>query len=389
MAASPLLINEPPLQVLPSLARKIGLNEAIIVQQIHYWLNREFKKKHYEGRNWIHNTYDQWQEQFPFWGEKTIRRTIANLEDSQILISFVTRDFKKTKFYTINYDRLQQMKESSEMAENLGSHPSGQNDQIDVPKRADRGGQYDQIDQVKVTRSYNKDTETTLTENTPLLIPPVSEFPKEEEEELKKMLVIWNEFIQAKLHPGKEVYPTPKRFAAFKTFLTEVFQGDQSGWKAYCEKIAQCKFLMGQNTSGFKVTLDWALVPDNAYKILEGAIYDKPTPEPVPVSESSSTNLLEDLYKQVEEGPLKAPWIQIATHLINKIGSNAYKSWFSKATLVEVEHETMTIGIETAFARNYITSHLSQDLEYAIKSAFPSIKYIQFQVNANKGPSLC
>ena len=37
--SSKLLIDEPPLQVLPSLALKIGLNEAIILQQVHYWLN--------------------------------------------------------------------------------------------------------------------------------------------------------------------------------------------------------------------------------------------------------------------------------------------------------------------------------------------------------------
>ena len=33
-----LLIDEPPLMVLPSLAAVIGLNEAIMLQQIHYWL---------------------------------------------------------------------------------------------------------------------------------------------------------------------------------------------------------------------------------------------------------------------------------------------------------------------------------------------------------------
>ena len=35
---SNLLIEEPPLQVLPSLALAVGLNEAIILQQMHYWL---------------------------------------------------------------------------------------------------------------------------------------------------------------------------------------------------------------------------------------------------------------------------------------------------------------------------------------------------------------
>ena len=35
---SNLLINESPLQVLPTLATYIGLNEAIFLQQVHYWL---------------------------------------------------------------------------------------------------------------------------------------------------------------------------------------------------------------------------------------------------------------------------------------------------------------------------------------------------------------
>lgn len=36
---SKLLIDDYPIQVLPKLAKVIGLNEAIILQQLHYWLN--------------------------------------------------------------------------------------------------------------------------------------------------------------------------------------------------------------------------------------------------------------------------------------------------------------------------------------------------------------
>jgi len=36
--SSSLLINESPLQVLPSLAVLVGLNEAIVLQQTHYWI---------------------------------------------------------------------------------------------------------------------------------------------------------------------------------------------------------------------------------------------------------------------------------------------------------------------------------------------------------------
>ncbi len=35
-----LLLNEQPLVVLPELACKIGLNEAIILQQLNYWLHK-------------------------------------------------------------------------------------------------------------------------------------------------------------------------------------------------------------------------------------------------------------------------------------------------------------------------------------------------------------
>lgn len=45
--SSKLLIDEEPLQVLPGLAAVIGLNEALVVQQLHYWLRRS---KHEQRR---------------------------------------------------------------------------------------------------------------------------------------------------------------------------------------------------------------------------------------------------------------------------------------------------------------------------------------------------
>src|SRR5699024_5856084 len=82
---SNLLINEPPLQVLPSLAKAIGLNEAIMLQQVHYWLHHA-KVKH-DGRMWIYKTLDQWHEQdFSFWSLDTIKRTISNLRKMKLLL---------------------------------------------------------------------------------------------------------------------------------------------------------------------------------------------------------------------------------------------------------------------------------------------------------------
>ena len=98
-----LLIAEQPLQILPKLAANIGLNEAILVQQIHYWLQRS--KHNHDGQKWIYNTHESWLEQFPFWSKATLKRVITSLK-SQGLINtgnYNRMKMDRTVWYTINY----------------------------------------------------------------------------------------------------------------------------------------------------------------------------------------------------------------------------------------------------------------------------------------------
>jgi len=103
---SKLLIDEPPLQVLPSLAVKIGLGEAIIVQQIHYWLQRT--KPSDDGFCWVFNSVREWKKQFPFWSENTIFRHLQSLRDAGVLIAEqkAANLFDKTLYYRINYEAI-------------------------------------------------------------------------------------------------------------------------------------------------------------------------------------------------------------------------------------------------------------------------------------------
>lgn len=105
---SKLLIQEPPLQVLPSLAVKVGLKEAIILQQIHYWILSE-KSHERDGLNWIYNTYEGWQEQFPYMTARSLRNAIMELEKKGLLISANYNEKKsdRTKWYTIDYAKLE------------------------------------------------------------------------------------------------------------------------------------------------------------------------------------------------------------------------------------------------------------------------------------------
>ena len=113
-----LLINEEPLLIIPSLARTIGLNESIILQQIHYWLQ---KSQHtFEGVSWIYNTYEGWQKQFPFWSISTIRRAITSLERQGFI---VTSNFNKMKIDNTKWYRLQY-----ELVEELSTHDCSESD---------------------------------------------------------------------------------------------------------------------------------------------------------------------------------------------------------------------------------------------------------------------
>ncbi len=84
-----LLYDEYPLLISPTLATKIGLNEAIILQQINYWtkLNERTGKNFRGGYHWTFNSYSEWRRQFPFLSESTIRRAITKLEKAKLIIS--------------------------------------------------------------------------------------------------------------------------------------------------------------------------------------------------------------------------------------------------------------------------------------------------------------
>lgn len=143
---SKLLIEDRPLMVLPSLAVAIGLNEAIILQQLHWWLDKSANV--IDGHSWVYNTYSQWQEQFPFWSDKTIRRAIGTLESKGLVVStseYNKMGIDKTKWYRIDYDKL-----------NLVSSPSGQNDQSSWSNCPHPSGQNDQTNNHRVPKSTTK-----------------------------------------------------------------------------------------------------------------------------------------------------------------------------------------------------------------------------------------
>ena len=96
---APLLVQEPPLQVLRGLAKEIGLNEAIVLQQVHY------RQQRGEGvrDGWLRRTYREWHNDFPFWSSRTIERIFNSLRNQDLLLIEDGDGTDRALRYRINY----------------------------------------------------------------------------------------------------------------------------------------------------------------------------------------------------------------------------------------------------------------------------------------------
>lgn len=112
------LFNTHPLVVNKQLATILGLNEALVLQQVNYWLedNKKNKRNYYKGRYWTYNTISKWQKEFPFWSILTVKSIFKKLIDMKLIIvdNFNLYQADKMLWYTINYYELERLiKENS------------------------------------------------------------------------------------------------------------------------------------------------------------------------------------------------------------------------------------------------------------------------------------
>ena len=161
-----LLLDEYPVLFSAKLAAEIGLNEAILLQQINYWIKRTNNVR--DGYKWVYNSVSQWAKQLPFFSESTIKRTIKSLKDKELIItgSYNVKNFDKTSWYRINYEAL------NELAEKMEEDPEEdypENDES-VDYRLVQNDPMDSVkmvpsDSVNLTRPIPKTTTKTTTKN--------------------------------------------------------------------------------------------------------------------------------------------------------------------------------------------------------------------------------
>lgn len=158
---SKLLINESPLQVQPSLAMAIGLNEAIFLQQLHYWLGATRFTR--DGKKWVYNTYADWLLQLKYTSESTLKRTIKSLKHQKLIHveHFEKLRSNQVSFYSIDYEVLAIISENIEQA--IDSIDKVKMTQSTRSNCTNALGHIDHIHQVKMTQSPSGQNDPILT----------------------------------------------------------------------------------------------------------------------------------------------------------------------------------------------------------------------------------
>lgn len=87
----------------PEIAAKVGLNAAVIYQNIVWWAEKNAANgKHYhDGLWWTYNSVSAFAELFPYLTGKQIRTALTKLEDDGLLVSgcFNKSAYDRTKWY--------------------------------------------------------------------------------------------------------------------------------------------------------------------------------------------------------------------------------------------------------------------------------------------------
>lgn len=162
------LFDDSPIVVNTTLANEIGLNEAIVLQQINYWIeiNKKAGKNYYDGKYWTYNSIKSWHEKnFKFLSVETVRRVFTKLEKSGFIITgnYNKDPRDKTKWYTINDKKLEELYfEVEDRKKRLENEKLKENGFEATPNAF---SQNDQMEDVKMTKCIESNCINPFSQN--------------------------------------------------------------------------------------------------------------------------------------------------------------------------------------------------------------------------------
>ena len=91
----------------PKIAKKIGVEEAIMFSNIEYWIekNKANNKHFYDGYYWTYNSQMAFCKLFPFWTRNQIRRILDNLSENGYIVigNYNKSSYDKTSWFRLKH----------------------------------------------------------------------------------------------------------------------------------------------------------------------------------------------------------------------------------------------------------------------------------------------
>ena len=92
------------------IAEKYGINEAVFVHNIFFWINHnKANNKHcYDAKFWTYNTKKAYVKLFPFWTYEQVKKIIKNLVEKDVLLTanYNENTWDQTLWYTLTNEVL-------------------------------------------------------------------------------------------------------------------------------------------------------------------------------------------------------------------------------------------------------------------------------------------
>lgn len=202
MTHTKLVAPDRPLVIPQALAFEIGLEAALVLQQIHYWQERGEIRA--DGKKWFYKAYRQWEAELPL-SSRAIRTAISKLKELGLIC---VEKLSAKNWYQANWYRI-----CSESVKALWLSI--------CPKRSHPSDQCDRMDAIAPDTSIY--TETTPQESTSTHTPPQPPTPIELTEAEK-------ELRECRINPAAVRRELLKWFANFKGAIARVKEAQSQDW---------------------------------------------------------------------------------------------------------------------------------------------------------------
>jgi hypothetical protein len=253
-----------------SIASGIGVDAAIVLQKIRYWINCSGKKVNAEKGEWIYNSLEEWHKQFSFWSLSKLRRIINSLETKKLIISkkINSQKWNQTKWYSINLETYNKLFDIKDLVDK---------------KRTDRFVHFEQMLLKKTKNNYTNKSSYKKKEKILKINKNQKEaftcsklektiLSQEQKDIAMQMVQVWNNSFDWSLSPIKAFVNKHVAIQLNKMLETK-FNNDLGSWEQYAKSVNSSKFLMGEKEtkSNFKAQFLWLIKEETIDSIQSGA----------------------------------------------------------------------------------------------------------------------